>query len=105
MEAPLMDQPNRCIALLVIFSWCFISYANAQEIDEQQFGHYTRLQGLSGNLVTGIAQDSIGYIWASTSSGLNRFNGSHFVQFHSDDNLSSLPSENLSGMEQVGPYR
>ena len=62
--------------------------ATAQEIDENSF---TRQQGLSGNLITGMVQDSTGFIWTSTTSGLNRFNGSSFVQFHSENDSFSLP--------------
>src|SRR4051794_14795596 len=70
----------------------------AQEINEDNFTLFTKEQGLSNDFITGIAQDSTGYIWISTSSGLNRFNGSSFVQFHSGDDSLSLPSEYVKGL-------
>jgi ligand-binding sensor domain-containing protein len=77
----------------------------AQEIDEQHFTCYTEKQGLSGNNITGLAQDATGYIWISTTAGLNRFNGSNFVQFHSNNDSLSIPSEHLTGMAWIDQYR
>ena len=70
----------------------------AQGIDALNFINYTKQQGLSNNMITGLAQDSTGYLWISTASGLNRFNGSSFVQFHNSDDSLSLPQENLGGL-------
>src|SRR6266849_9842481 len=70
----------------------------AQEINEVNFSRFTKQDGLSQNNITGILQDSIGYIWVSTFDGLNRFNGSNFVQFHSSNDSLSLPAEHLNGL-------
>jgi len=77
----------------------------AQEIDENNFTLYTKQQGLSHNVITGLAQDSTGYLWVATTSGLNRFNGSSFVQFHSSNDSLSLPEENLSGLVWLDKHR
>jgi ligand-binding sensor domain-containing protein/putative methionine-R-sulfoxide reductase with GAF domain len=77
----------------------------AQDIDEINFTNYTRQQGLSNNIVTGMAQDSTGYMWISTASGLNRFDGSSFVQFHSSNDSLSLPQEGLAGLVWLDNYR
>ena len=69
------------------------------------FDHYTLESGLSNNTTTGIAQDARGYIWIATASGLNRFNGSRFVQFHSNDDSLSLPAEIISSMAWLDKYR
>ena len=70
----------------------------AQDINENDFTRYTKQQGLSHNIITGVLQDSTGYIWVATPSGLNRFNGSGFVQFHSTKDSVSLPAEYLRGL-------
>lgn len=70
----------------------------AQEFSEKDFDHYTKSDGLSNNNITGIAQDAAGYIWISTLYGLNRYDGSHFVQYHSNDDSLSLASDEVSGM-------
>jgi len=40
-------------------------------------------QGLSDRTVTGICQDAQGFIWVSTSNGLNRFDGYKFLPYDS----------------------
>jgi two-component system LytT family sensor kinase len=69
-----------------------------QQNAEQYFDHYTRAAGLSNNYVTGIAQDSTGYVWVSTRLGLNRFNGYSFLQFHRNSDSLSLPAEETTGL-------
>ena len=77
----------------------------AQDTLENSFISFTRKDGLSHNIVTGMAQDSIGYIWISTRSGLNRFNGCNFVQFHSGDDSLTIPEEYLSGLVWLDKHR
>jgi ligand-binding sensor domain-containing protein len=69
-----------------------------QTISERNFTRYTTAEGMSDNTVTDIVQDSTGYVWVATASGLNRYDGSRFVQFHSTGDSLSLASENLTGM-------
>ncbi len=59
-----------------------------------RFQHYTTHQGLSSDLLYDIAQDKNGWLWISTSAGLNKFNGSSFITYqHDEKNSSSLPSD------------
>ena len=60
---------------------------------------------LSSNGITGIVQDSIGYVWTATSAGLNRYNGNRFTQFHSSSDSSSLIAEELAGMTWLDKWR
>ena len=76
-----------------------------QQLAEKYFDHYTTAAGLSHNTVSGIGQDATGYLWVATASGLNRFDGSNFVQFHSNDDSLSLAAEELSGMTWLDKYR
>jgi hypothetical protein len=94
---------NRHNVLLLIFLSTAIIMAGgqrlfAQDINENNISLYTKELGLSGNIISGLVQDSTGYLWISTTSGLNRFNGSDFIQFHSGDDSLSLPAEDLTGM-------
>src|SRR5690348_15719804 len=86
------------IVILATLSPALHLASNAQDVDEDRFALYTRQQGLSGNIITGMVQDSTGFMWASTITGLNRFNGSNFVQFHSENDSLSLPSESIRGL-------
>ncbi|MGB8192303.1 MAG: histidine kinase, partial [Chitinophagaceae bacterium] len=75
---------------------------NAQQLEQKNFVQYTTANGLSHNSITGIAQDSAGYIWLTTPAGLNRFNGHQFVQYHSNADSLSLASETLAGLTWLG---
>src|SRR4051812_42151320 len=83
--------------LIVLLLFMSIYYVSAQQLLESDFDHYTKKDGLSHNIVTGLAQDTLGYLWIATAYGLNRYNGSHFVQFHSNDDSLSLSAEFLTG--------
>ncbi|HEX6180299.1 MAG TPA: two-component regulator propeller domain-containing protein, partial [Chitinophagaceae bacterium] len=72
---------------------------------ERNFDRYTTETGLSHNAITGITQDSTGYIWIATSSGLNRFNGTRFVQFRSTDDTLSVAAEELLGLSWLDKSR
>ena len=91
------NQHNMRIRLLILLLSLPAGAVSAQVLVENQFRQYTTAQGLTHDNCTGIAQDSTGYIWIATSSGLNRFNGSRFVNYHSNDDPHSIPSENLGG--------
>jgi ligand-binding sensor domain-containing protein/putative methionine-R-sulfoxide reductase with GAF domain/anti-sigma regulatory factor (Ser/Thr protein kinase) len=80
-------------AWFVIFSF-YCSVLRAQ-YDSTYYQHYTVADGLSGNQLTGIVQDEQGYLWISTSTGLNRFDGKRFVQFHAGNENNSLPDDNI----------
>ena len=82
----------RFVLMLLNFIGTIAAWSQATE----SFMRYTTAEGLSGNYVTGLAQDATGYIWISTATGINRFNGSRFVQFHSNDNYRSPAAEEIT---------
>ena len=82
-----------------------VTHVNGQAFSENNFDHYTIESGLSNNAISGIAQDQRGYIWIATASGLNRFNGSRFIQYHSNDDSLSLPAENISSLAWLDKQR
>jgi len=87
---------------LFVFNILTAPLLRGQPVTERQFDAYTTARGLSHNTVTGITQDSIGYIWVATASGLNRFDGNRFVQFHSNSDSLSLASEELTWLNRTG---
>lgn len=67
----------------------------SQPYEEKDFTRYTKLDGLSHNSVTGIVQDSSGYIWISTKKGLNRFDGRSFSNFFKRTDNLPLPENDI----------
>jgi signal transduction histidine kinase/ligand-binding sensor domain-containing protein len=58
---------------------------------------WTERDGMPSSYVRAITQDSSGYLWLATYSGLVRFDGVRFTSWTSTDG-SSLPSEDLSAL-------
>lgn len=50
--------------------------------------HFTVNQGIASSTVYFTMQDSKGYLWIMTSSGINRFDGQNFEYFSTDNGLS-----------------
>ena len=46
-------------------------------------------QGLSNNYIVGITQDKDGFIWFATEEGLNKFDGSRFINYYKHTNSLS----------------
>jgi len=59
-----------------------------------RFKHYSTDEGFTGAAFKTMAQDSLGFLWISSGSGLYKFDGYNFVNYNPDpaDSLS-LPSE------------
>ena len=75
---------SRILILCLLLS-PVISDTSGQDI---HFDHYAVEDGLSQSVILSIYQDSEGYIWFGTQSGLSQFNGYEFV------NYSTMPSRN-----------
>ncbi len=52
------------------------------------FSHLTISDGLKNNRVSGIVQDSIGFIWLATHDGVDRYDGTHLAHY-------SFPNDNI----------
>lgn len=60
--------------------WPYLSLAQPT----LDFQNFTQQDGLSSNYVLKIFQDHEGFIWIGTESGLDRFDGQHFLHFKHD---------------------
>lgn len=57
--------------------------------------------GLVNNQTTCIYQDSRGFIWIGTSSGLSRFDGTNFVNYtHNDKDTNSIPDNYIVDIQE-----
>lgn len=73
MEKLLLAKLVICCFLLIGF---LPNWANGQSINYRQ---YTAADGLQNDCVTAITQDSAGFLWIGTSTGLERFDGYTFT--------------------------
>ncbi len=64
---------------------------------ELPFSNYTTANGLNQSQVTKIYQDRLGYIWFSTHSGVDRYDGVHFLHFHFYENIIRSICEDSCG--------
>lgn len=60
------------------------------------FKHLSTIDGLSHNQINNIFKDSDGFLWFSTSGGLNRFDGYQFKIFRHDDNDKYSITDNFT---------
>lgn len=67
---------------------CFFSL-NLSAV-EGRFLHYGSAEGLSSNTVYAITEDAEGFLWIGTRSGLNRFDGAHFVAYKELGRVNAL---------------
>lgn len=84
-------NPGRSIAIL--FLCCIVlKLSTAAQQKDFTFRQVTASQGLADGVVLAIGQDKYGYIWISTLSGLNRFNGYAVLPYFNDaKDSTSLP--------------
>jgi len=85
------------------------------QLQLSQFSKYNTGQGLSNNHITAICQDQNGFIWVSTEYGLNRYDGTSFInlmslndQFDKADqgivSVHALDDHELGIATQYGAY-
>ncbi|HEY4208625.1 MAG TPA: two-component regulator propeller domain-containing protein, partial [Puia sp.] len=89
---------SRRLPMLLLCLLCEKGLLIAQDIDERNFIRYTQQDGLSHDVITSVTQDSAGYIWLSTFFGVNRFDGSRFVQMNNTNDSASMQPDYLRGM-------
>jgi ligand-binding sensor domain-containing protein len=59
------------------------------------YTHYDIADGLAGSTVYCITQDSDGFIWTGTETGVSRFDGTHFRNFTAEDGLPDVEILNM----------
>ncbi len=81
-----MRYVAKAILLILFLSTAFASYA--QPDNKYSFRHIDQSNGLLHNWVFSLAQDGKGFIWILTRNGLQRYDGSRFVNYPYDVNNS-----------------
>lgn len=75
----------RKISVFILLFFVLCINASAQSY---VYKHYTRENGLPGNIVYCAGQDADGFMWFGTENGASRFDGKNFVNFTTDDGLT-----------------
>ncbi|WP_411031856.1 two-component regulator propeller domain-containing protein [Spongiimicrobium sp. 3-5] len=95
----MMDIWPTCskIRLLLVIAIGMVCVLNAQNI---RLEHYNERNGLSHNSVRHIIQDSKGFLWLGTFSGLNRFDGYEFKNYRSTFAVpNELQNDDITALE------
>ncbi len=94
-----------CVTIPLLPVGDSIAFGHANDAKPMRFTHYDRDDGLSQSAVNQIVQDSTGFMWFATESGLNRFDGYSFNVFrHIRGDVESLPNDFITdmGMDAAG---
>ncbi len=100
-------QPNfpyKTFLCLLSFLTSIVQPCLAQ-YEESDFVRYTVKDGLSDNYITCLQQDNLGYIWAGTNNGLNRFDGHSFNNFYQGSPALPLASIDIRNIKILGPQQ
>jgi ligand-binding sensor domain-containing protein/two-component sensor histidine kinase len=81
---------------------CLYCPSHAQWQEGTGFTRYTRHEGLSNNSITGLVQDSLGYIWIGTAKGINRFDGRFFTSYYSGSTDLPLLGTSIGQLKTMG---
>jgi ligand-binding sensor domain-containing protein/signal transduction histidine kinase len=86
VQRPPYEPLHSCIVYTILVdnkghAWFGTDGKGLALFDGSSFRTFKREDGLAGNRVYALAQDSIGLIWIGTSSGLSQFDGSSFRSF------------------------
>ena len=82
--------------LTVLLPWLVGSVLAQQRPVRFEFSHIREQDGLSFRVVNCLLHDRDGFLWVGTNNGLNRYDGSHFIQFRQQRNdINSLLNNQL----------
>lgn len=90
--------------LCMIFTLLIYLFSNSITVkaqntnDKAQIKIYGFEEGLSHRNTFKVTQDSLGYIWAGTINGLNRFDTETFLKYNSGDAKLGFPGDYVSDM-------
>ena len=77
----------------------FYQYTHAQWFNN--ISSFTTQNGLSNNTITCLQKDSDGFLWIGTHEGINRYDGTEFINVLSNSR-NNLPSNNITKITFIG---
>ncbi len=84
-----------CFILLLAGLACSPAIPLHAQVRQYRFTNFSVENGLSGFRDYAVVQDSTGFIWIGTFSGLDRYDGTTFKTFKNDDSDSTSLSSNF----------
>ncbi len=92
----------RVLLLILTFSFCsFSAYCLTSAEKDVSITTFTIHDGLSGNGITSIFQDSKGFIWVGTEDGLNRYDGYSFkIYRHNLQDSTSISGNHVRCIQE-----
>lgn len=88
------------LAMLILLCQLPVTSSFAIVTDNLRSTRYTTLNGLSSNTIRCMIEDSNGYLWFGSSSGITRFDGYHFVNYKPSENLPCLVDNHIDHLEE-----
>lgn len=79
-------------SLFILSITCCFQVAYGQSYDLETLGSES---GIVGIQINGLDQDSRGYVWVATNSGVSRYDGKHFLNFHKKEGLAENHSATI----------
>lgn len=88
---------------LLFLLWTILLVVQNGYAHDYMLKHIETCDGLSGSQVNVVFQDSRGFMWFGTSSGLNRYDGFHVDVYRSNlDDIHSLPDSYIRDIQESG---
>jgi hypothetical protein len=83
------DRKEACarFRLALLLAWLLAALSGNAQAERLALKSYTTAEGLAHNRVALIVQDSHGFIWFCTRSGLSRFDGYRFTTYGTEQGL------------------
>lgn len=93
-----MFTRKACVAFCIVLI-CFVSAATAQTTARIPFKNLNVADGLPQSFISGLVQDSTGFIWIGTRDGVARYDGRKFKVFrHVPGDTSTLANNTVSNL-------
>lgn len=83
---------QRIIILLILL--LTIDVNTYSQLSQYRFDYLTTEDGLSTNRIRGVYRDSKNYLWIFTETGLDKYDGYHFVKYRQDETREGTISSN-----------
>ncbi|HEX6889627.1 MAG TPA: two-component regulator propeller domain-containing protein [Chryseolinea sp.] len=86
------------LACYILLASCLCGKLHAQQSVTQRLNesrHFYMRDGLSDEGITSLVQDSLGFIWVGTQSGLNKFDGYNFTSYQNDPTSRNSLANNV----------